>query len=93
MKIKFLTILITITLLFSNISSAEDCSQYSQWGTQAAKYNKCIKELKKQGKSPIKSKIKDSDNVKKIKDVSKKAFGKLNTDSKLTDWLKKQMKK
>jgi len=93
MKIKFLTILITITLLFSNISSAEDCSQYSQWGTQATEYNKCIKELKKQGKSPIKSKIKNSDNVKKIKDASKKAFGKLNTDSKLTDLLKKQMKK
>ena len=55
-------------------------------------------ELKKSGNVPSKeSKIKlpgsVSDSLSSAKDKTKKALGKLNTDSKLTDWIKKKIGK
>ncbi len=87
-----------IFLFFGNASllAENDCSQYSK--IFPLKYNECMAELKKSGKLPPKeSKIKIpesmSDSLSTAKDKTKKVLGKLNTDSKLTDWVKKQLNK
>ena len=90
--------LVLIFIFLGNVSlfAENDCSQYSK--IFPLKYNECMAELKKSGKVPSKeSKIKlpgsVSDSLSSAKDKTKKALGKLNTDSKLTDWVKKQLNK
>jgi len=90
------TIIISLfTILFTiNLNAAEEpCSQYKKYFPEVFKYNECMKKLKAEGKLQKK----DSKNVELIKNKSKsikekadKILKKLNTESTLTDWIKKK---
>ena len=77
---KILLIFIT-TLFFTNLSYADSCQKYNTI-LQSKKYKECIN----QGDG-------SEQNGAGIKDSAKKILGKLNTDSKLTDYIKKKMGK
>ena len=77
---KILLIFIT-TLFFTNLSYADSCKKYNNI-LQSKKYKECIN----QGGG-------SEQNGAGIKDSAKKFLGKLNTDSKLTDYIKKKIGK
>ena len=81
---KFITLII-VSLSFSNLTNAvENCQKYNTV-LQNKKYKECLAEggnITKQNKS-----------LDNIKGKAKKVIGKLNTDSKLTDFIKKKMGK
>ena len=81
---KFITLII-VSLSFSNLTNAvENCQKYNTV-LQNKKYKECLAEggnITKQNKS-----------LDNIKGKAKKVIGKLNTDSKLTDYIKKKMGK
>ena len=81
---KFL-ILIIATLFINNLTSAaENCQKYNTV-LQSKKYKEC---LAKGGNTTNQNK-----NLDNIKGKAKKVLGKLNTESKLTDYIKKKMGK
>ena len=82
MKI-FLTLF--LLLLFANTSYAIDCDNLT--GTQKILY-KAACDSNKKAKSNSSNQMLD-----KTKDTTKKILGKLNTESSLTDYLKKVWKK
>jgi len=71
-----------------NISYADNkCRKYNNL-LQQKEYKECL------GQSPDNVSKEDKKfSLKGIKDASKKALGKLNTDSKLTDYIKKKIEK
>jgi len=81
---KFITLII-VSLSFSNLTGAvENCQKYNTV-LQNKKFKECLAEggnVAKQNK-----------NLDNIKGTAKKVLGKLNTDSKLTDYIKKKMGK
>ena len=81
---KFIALII-VTLSFSNLTgAAENCQKYNTV-LQSKKFKECLAEggnVTKQNK-----------NLDNIKGKAKKVLGKLNTDSKLTDYIKKKMGK
>ena len=89
---KKIFLILIISFFISNISYAKnDCKKYNSI-LQQKEYKKCLAEnpsniVKKN------SKLMEKINLDGIKNTSKKMFGKLNTDSKLTDYIKKKMGK
>jgi len=86
-------ILIVLSIIFtSNISYAEiDCKVYNGL-LEIKKYNKCIAD-----RGPVSNTKLNDKEMSKTKSAAsyladKLHFGKLNTDSKLTDWIKKTVK-
>ena len=82
---KKLITLIIVSLSFSNLTNAaENCQKYNTI-LQSKKFKECLAE----GGSATKQ----NKNLDHIKGTAKKVLGKLNTDSKLTDYIKKKMGK
>ena len=88
---KIFLILIT-SVFFAEISySADECRKYNNL-LQQKEYKECLGQdpnnVSKEDFKLIKKIIPDS-----VKDASKKVLSKMNTDSKLTDYIKKKMGK
>ena len=81
---KFVTLII-VSLTFNSLAgAAENCQKYNTV-LQSKKFKECLAEG-----GNVTKQNKDLDNV---KGAAKKVLGKLNTDSKLTDYIKKKMGK
>ena len=81
---KFITLVI-LSLSFSNLTgAAENCQKYNTV-LQSKKFKECL--------AAGDNATKQNKNLDKIKGTAKKVLGKLNTDSKLTDYIKKKMGK
>ena len=88
---KIFLILFASFILTSSSFADNECRKYNNV-MQQKEYKECLaqnptKESKKGNK------LMDKINLEGVKNTSKKVFGKLNTDSKLTDFIKKKMGK
>jgi len=85
--------LILITSIFiANISyAADECRKYNNL-LQQKEYKECLAQ-NPNSISKKKNKLMEKINLDGVKDASKKVLGKLNTDSKLTDYIKKKIGK
>ena len=95
---KKIIISLFVILFSASVNAAEEpCSEFKKYFPEVLKYNECINKLKAEGKLPIKVsknkpnsiKEKTSKNLEIVKDKTGKILKKLNTDSKLTHWIKK----
>ena len=79
------------SVLVSNLASAEkvECDLLSPM--QKKIYQAYCKSIAK--KEAAANNSSNNNNIDKTKSLLKKGMGKLNTDSKLTDWVKERMKK
>ena len=88
---KIFLVLIAFTFTFNTSYASDECRKYNNI-LQQKEYKECLGQnpnnVSKKNNKLIKKIIPDS-----IKDVSKKVLGKLNTDSKLTDYIKKKIGK
>tara|TARA_B100001093_G_scaffold476105_1_gene502200 strand:+ start:333 stop:584 length:252 start_codon:yes stop_codon:yes gene_type:complete len=80
---KQIYVCLVIALFFAaGLANAENCSKYNNI-TQQQKYKDCV------GSNPSENKKKSLlSPLTNIKEGSKKVLKKLNTDSKLTDWIR-----
>jgi len=81
---KIILTMFAIIFIFNVSYADEDCKRYNGL-LQIKKYNQCMENKiieVKQVKPPS-----------KIMNATKEMLGKLNTDSKLTDWIKEKRKK
>ena len=90
MKIIFL-ILFASCILTSSSFAGNECRKYNNV-MQQKEYKECLAQNPTL-KSKKGNKLMDKINLEGVKNTSKKVFGKLNTDSKLTDFIKKKMGK
>jgi len=88
---KKIFLILIIFVLTANISyAADNCRKYNNLLEQK-KYKECLAQNPSNKKDDkLINKLIDLDDV---KNTSKKVLGKLNTDSKLTDYIKKKMGK
>ena len=86
---KIFLFLITITFIANTSYASNKCDKFNNI-LQQKEYKQCLGEnpdIKKD------SKLMEKINLDGIKESSKKVLGKLNTDSKLTDYIKKKIGK
>jgi len=88
MKIIF-SILFASCILTSSSFAGNECRKYNNV-MQQKEYKECLAQNPTL-KSKKGNKLMDKINLEGVKNTSKKVFGKLNTDSKLTDFIKKKM--
>ena len=90
---KKISLIILIFVFITNSSYAsKECNKYNNV-LQQKEYKDCLAKNPADTSSIIKkdSKLMEKINLDGIKDGSKKVLGKLNTDSKLTDYIKKKI--
>ena len=88
---KIYLILFASFILTSSSFAGNECRKYNNV-MQQKEYKECLAQNPTL-KSKKGNKLMDKINLEGVKDTSKKVFGKLNTDSKLTDFIKKKMGK
>ena len=86
---KIYLILFASFILTSSSFADNECRKYNNV-MQQKEYKECLAQNPNL-KSKKVNKLMDKINLDGVKSTSKKIFGKLNTDSKLTDFIKKKM--
>ena len=86
---KIYLILFASFILTSSSFAGNECRKYNNV-MQQKEYKECLAQNPTLESKKV-NKLMDKINLDGVKNTSKKIFGKLNTDSKLTDFIKKKM--